>query len=221
MRIADELNAGKFDAACLQHEFGIFGGEAGAHLLTLLSRLKMPLVTTLHTVLSEPSPMQRRVLNDIVALSAKIIVMAEKGRELLLSVYDVPADKIEVIPHGIPDAPYADPDAAKAQTGLRRKPTILTFGLLSKNKGIEVMIDAMPEILRRKPDAVYVVLGATHPNLVRDQGEAYRESLSGECARSASKSMSYSWIASSTSRRCSISSRCAMCTSRLISTRAR
>ena len=121
--------------------------------------------------------MQRRVLNDIVALSAKIIVMAEKGRELLLSTYDVPANKIEVIPHGIPDAPYADPDAAKARLGFSGKPTILTFGLLSKNKGIEVMIDAMPGILRSAPDAVYVVLGATHPNLVRDQGETYRESL--------------------------------------------
>ena len=177
VRTADALNAGKFDAVSLQHEFGIFGGEAGAHLLTLLSRLNMPIVTTLHTVLSEPSPMQRRVLNDIVALSAKVIVMAEKGRELLRSTYAVPAEKIEVIPHGIPDAPFADPDAAKSRLGFAGKPTILTFGLLSKNKGIEVMIDAMPEILRRKPDAVYVVLGATHPNLVRDQGEEYRESL--------------------------------------------
>jgi hypothetical protein len=121
--------------------------------------------------------MQRSVLNDIVALSAKVIVMAEKGRELLCSTYAVPAEKIEVIPHGIPDAPYADPSAAKSRLGFTGKSTILTFGLLSKNKGIEVMIDAMPEILDRKPDAVYVVLGATHPNLVRDQGEAYRESL--------------------------------------------
>ena len=177
MRVADALNAEEVHAVCLQHEFGIFGGEAGVNVLTLLSRLKMPVVTTLHTVLSEPAPMQRRVLNDIIALSAKVIVMAEKGRELLCSTYAVPADKIEVIPHGIPDASYADPGAAKARLGFAGKPTILTFGLLSKNKGIEVMIDAMPEILRRKPEAVYVVLGATHPNLVRDQGEAYRESL--------------------------------------------
>ncbi|HET9473898.1 MAG TPA: glycosyltransferase family 4 protein [Steroidobacteraceae bacterium] len=177
VRAADELNAGRVDVVCLQHEFGIFGGEAGVYLLTLLARLNMPIVTTLHTVLSDPAPMQRRVLTDIVAMSSKVIVMAEKGRELLRSVYAVPADKIEVIPHGIPDAPYADPDVAKARRGFAGKSTILTFGLLSKNKGIEVMIDAMPEILRRKPDATYVVLGATHPNLVRDQGEAYRESL--------------------------------------------
>src|SRR5688572_16183851 len=142
IRAADALNASQIDVVCLQHEFGIFGGEAGAHLLTLLSRLKMPIITTLHTVLSEPSPVQRSVLNEIVALSAKVIVMAEKGRELLRSTYAVPTEKIEVIAHGIPDAPYADPGAAKSRLGFTGKSTILTFGLLSKNKGIEVMIDA-------------------------------------------------------------------------------
>ncbi len=174
---ADVLNSERFDAVSLQHEFGIFGGEAGAHVLGLLSRLKMPIVTTFHTVLSEPAPQQRRVFNEIVALSSKVVVMADKGRELLRSTYAVPAEKIEVIPHGIPDAPFVDPEATKLKLGFAGKPVVLTFGLLSQSKGIEVMIDAMPEILRRKPDAVYVVLGATHPNLVRDQGEAYRESL--------------------------------------------
>jgi glycosyltransferase involved in cell wall biosynthesis len=177
VRAAEELNGARLHAVCLQHEFGIFGGEAGANVLELLSRLNMPIVTTLHTVLSEPSPVQRRVLSEIVALSAKVVVMAEKGRDLLQSTYAVPAEKIEVIPHGIPDTPYADSSAAKSLLGFAGKPTILTFGLLSPNKGIEVMIDAMPEILRNKSDAVYVVLGATHPHLVRDQGEAYRESL--------------------------------------------
>src|SRR6185295_6869693 len=177
VRAADALNGERFDAISLQHEFGIFGGEAGAHVLSLLSRLNMPIVTTLHTVLSEPAPQQRRVFNEIVALSSKVVVMAEKGRELLRSTYAVPVQKIEVIPHGIPDAPYSDPDAAKLKLGFSGKSIILTFGLLSKNKGIEVMIDAMPEVLSRKPGAVYVVLGATHPNLVREQGEAYRESL--------------------------------------------
>jgi len=176
-RTADVMNGERFDVVSLQHEFGIFGGEAGAHVLSLLSRLNMPIVTTLHTVLSEPAPQQRRVFNEIVALSSKVVVMAEKGRELLRSTYAVPAQKIEIIPHGIPDAPYSDPDASKLKLGFAGKSMILTFGLLSKNKGIEVMIDAMPEVLSRKPDAVYVVLGATHPNLVRDQGEAYRESL--------------------------------------------
>jgi glycosyltransferase involved in cell wall biosynthesis len=176
-RAADFLNAGRFDTVCLQHEFGIFGGESGAHILTLLSRLTMPVVTTLHTVLAKPTTVQRAVLNGIVEASSKIVVMAEKARELLRSVYHVPDDKIEIIAHGIPDVAFVGPDAAKSTLGFGGKAVILTFGLLSPNKGIEVMIDAMPSILKRRADAVYVVLGATHPNLVRDQGETYRESL--------------------------------------------
>ena len=176
-RAADFLNDGRFDIVCLQHEFGIFGGEAGAHILTLLSRLNMPVVTTLHTVLANPTAVQRAVMGGIVAASSKVVVMAEKARELLRGVYQVPNDRIEVIAHGIPDAAFVAPDAAKAKLGFGGKSVVLTFGLLSPNKGIEVVIDAMPSILKRSPDAVYVVLGATHPNLVRDQGEAYRESL--------------------------------------------
>ena len=177
LRAADFLNAGRFDAVCLQHEFGIFGGEAGAHILVLLSRLTMPVVTTFHTVLAKPTAVQRAVMERIVAASSKVVVMAKKGRELLSSVYQVPDDKIDVIAHGIPDVAFAGPDEAKARLGFGGKSVILTFGLLSPNKGIEVMIDAMPSILERRADAVYVVLGATHPNLVRDQGEAYRKSL--------------------------------------------
>ena len=177
VRAAALLNAGRFDVACLQHEFGIFGGEAGSHILELLSRLTMPVVTTLHTVLAEPTPAQRAVLDSIVEMSSKIIVMANKGRELLRTVYRVPAEKIEIIAHGIPDFPFVEPDAAKARLGFGGRSAILTFGLLSPSKGIEIMIDAMPSIMEQCPDAVYVVLGATHPNLVRDQGEAYRESL--------------------------------------------
>ena len=176
-RAADFLNAGRFDAVCLQHEFGVFGGEAGAHILELLSHLTMPVVTTLHTVLAQPTEAQRAVAERIVEASSKVVVMASKARELLRSVYRVPDDKIEVIPHGIPDVAFVAPDAAKANLGFAGRSVILTFGLLSPNKGIEVMIDAMPSILKRRPDAVYVVLGATHPNLVRDRGEAYRESL--------------------------------------------
>jgi glycosyltransferase involved in cell wall biosynthesis len=171
------LNAGRFDLVCLQHEFGIFGGQAGGHILELMSRLTMPVVTTLHTVLAHPTAIQRAVIERIVDASAKVVVMANKGRDLLRSVYLVPDDKIEVIAHGIPDVAFVGPDAAKARLGFEGKSVILTFGLLSPNKGIEVMIDAMPAILNRCADAVYVVLGATHPNLVRDQGEAYRDSL--------------------------------------------
>jgi glycosyltransferase involved in cell wall biosynthesis len=171
------LNAGQFDVVCLQHEFGIFGGEAGVQILGLLENLTVPLVTTLHTVLAEPSPAQRRVLRKIADLSATMVVMAEKGRQLLNAVYDIAPHKIEVIPHGIPDCAYVEPDAAKRRHGFEGRAVILTFGLLSPNKGIETMIEAMPAILESRPDAVYVVLGATHPNLVRREGEAYRASL--------------------------------------------
>ena len=143
----------------------------------------MPVVTTLHTVLSQPSRVQRAVIDRIVAVSSRVVVMAEKGRELLQKVYDVPADKIEVIPHGIPDIAFAEPEEAKARFGFTGKAVILTFGLLSPNKGIEYVIDAMPAILRSRPDAVYVVLGATHPNLVREKGEAYREGLVARAAK--------------------------------------
>jgi glycosyltransferase involved in cell wall biosynthesis len=171
------LNLARCEAVSLQHEFGIFGGEAGGHVLALTSRLTVPLVTTLHTVLSQPTAAQRRVIEEIAGTSARVIVMAEKGRELLRSVYQVAAGKIEVIPHGTPDCAFVEPDEAKTALGFGSRPVILTFGLLSPSKGIEVMIDAMPEILRTSAAAVYVVLGATHPNLIRDQGEAYRAAL--------------------------------------------
>jgi glycosyltransferase involved in cell wall biosynthesis len=177
VRAAAFLNAGRFDAVSLQHEFGIFGGEAGSHIMALLSRLTMPVITTLHTVLAEPAPAYRDTLDRVVDASSRIVVMAEKGRKLLRTVYRVPAEKIEVIPHGIPDFAFVEPDQAKARFGFSGRPVILTFGLLSPTKGIEVMIDAMPTILKSSPDAVYIVLGATHPHLVRDQGEVYRESL--------------------------------------------
>ena len=143
-RAADFLNAKQFELVCLQHEFGIFGGDAGGHITTLLSRLSMPIVTTLHTVLAAPQPEYRRVLASVTDASSKVIVMAEKGREVLRTVYDVPAEKIEVIPHGIPDSAFSEPDATKVKLGFGRNAVILTFGLLSPNKGIEFMIDAMP-----------------------------------------------------------------------------
>ncbi len=176
-RAAEILNAGKSSVVCLQHEFGIFGGEAGGHILTLLSRLTMPIVTTLHTVLARPSTAQHRVLGQILDASSRVIVMIEKARELLRTVHRLPDEKIEVIPHGTPNFAFVEPDAAKMELGFAGRSVILTFGLLSPSKGIEVMINAMRAILRRCPHAVYVVLGATHPNLVREQGEAYRAGL--------------------------------------------
>jgi glycosyltransferase involved in cell wall biosynthesis len=176
-RAAHFLNGTKFDVVSLQHEFGIFGGEAGGHVITLLSQLTMPIVTTLHTVLAEPSTVQRRVLREVVDASTTVIVMAEIGRELLLAQYGIAPDKIDLIPHGIPDCAFIEPGEAKLRYGFSGRAVILTFGLISPNKGIETMIDAMPAILKHRADAVYVVLGATHPNLVRSEGEAYRQRL--------------------------------------------
>jgi glycosyltransferase involved in cell wall biosynthesis len=177
VRAADFLNAAGTDVVSLQHEYAIFGGEAGGNIVQLLSRLDMPVVTTLHTVLTEPTPAQRAAMDQLIEHSAKIVVMAEKGRALLQSVHGAPASMIEVIPHGIPERPFVDSSYAKDAFGLEGKTVILTFGLLSPNKGIETMIDAMPGIVAVCPNAVYVVLGATHPNLVREQGETYRDSL--------------------------------------------
>ncbi len=175
---AAALNDANVDVVSLQHEYGIFGGPAGGNIIELLSRLKMPLVTTLHTVLREPTQTQRDVMDRVIDASTKIIVMSEKGHEFLRSVHGVPARKIDIIPHGIPDFPFLEPNYAKAKLGFSGKMVILTFGLLSPSKGIETVIDAMPGIIKSCPNAVYVILGATHPNLVRNQGEAYRDSLS-------------------------------------------
>jgi glycosyltransferase involved in cell wall biosynthesis len=177
------INSGNFDAVSLQHEFGIFGGADGGFILTLLAKLRIPVVTTLHTILAEPTPGQLQVLQKVVAASSRVVAMARKGRELLESVYGVDPAKIDVIAHGIPDRAFHDPELAKARHGYAGRPVILTFGLLSPNKGIEVVIDAMPAILTQRPDTLYVVLGATHPNLLRQEGETYRESLYARAER--------------------------------------
>ncbi|MBA3038590.1 MAG: glycosyltransferase family 4 protein [Alphaproteobacteria bacterium] len=171
------LNNGGYDAVSLQHEFGIFGGPDGEFILTLLAQLRIPVITTLHTILAEPTPGQLRVLQKVAGASNRVVAMAQKGRALLESVYGVDPAKIDVIAHGIPNRPFHDPELAKAKHGYAGRPVILTFGLLSPNKGIEVVIDAMPAILTQRPDALYVVLGATHPNLLRQEGEAYRDRL--------------------------------------------
>ena len=137
----------------------------------------MPVVTTLHTVLGKPTAIQYEVINRIIELSAKIVVMSEKSYEFLRAVHDTPARKIEIIPHGIPDFPFLELHHAKAKFEFTGRMIVLTFGLLSPNKGIQTMLDAMPEIIKSCPNALYVILGATHPNLVRQQGEAYRNSL--------------------------------------------
>lgn len=177
LEAASRINASCADTASLQHEFGIFGGAAGEHVVALLTALRVPVVTTLHTVLEHPNPEQRRVMQKIIAHSAHLVVMAKKGRDILGRVYDAPSRKITVTPHGAPDAPREPARRFKAQFGWTGRRTILTFGLLSPNKGIEHMLAAMPSIAAAHPDALYVVLGATHPHLKAHEGERYRESL--------------------------------------------
>nr|WP_321475064.1 glycosyltransferase family 4 protein [uncultured Paludibaculum sp.] len=177
LRAADFLNISNVDIVCLQHEFGIFGGPAGGHILAFLRELRMPVVTTLHTVLREPRSDQRRVMQELVSLSTRVVVMAERGRQMLQEIYEAPPAKIDLIPHGIPDVGFVDPTYFKDQFGVEGKVVLLTFGLLSPNKGIEYVLKALPEILNEFPDVVYIVLGATHPNELREHGEAYRVSL--------------------------------------------
>jgi glycosyltransferase involved in cell wall biosynthesis len=176
-RAADFLNIGHVDIVCVQHEFGIFGGPAGRHVLALLRALRMPVVTTLHTVLDQPGPEHRRVMQELIARSTRLVVMAERGRRSLEDVYQAPPSKIDVIPHGIHDIPFVDPNYYKDQFGVEGRMVLLTFGLLSPNKGIEHVLNALPAILAEFPDVVYVVVGATHPNELRANGESYRLGL--------------------------------------------
>jgi len=171
---ADFLNFSNIDLVCLQHEYGIFGGSAGAHILELMRRLKIPIVTTLHTVLREPNPEQRVVMEEIATLSDRLIVMSRQSADILEEVFHVPACKIDLIPHGIPNLPFTDPNFYKDGFGTEGKNVLLTFGLLSPNKGIENVIQALPSILSRHNDVVYVISGVTHPHVLRQEGENYR-----------------------------------------------
>lgn len=174
-RAADFLNVGGFDVLCLQHEYGIFGGRAGGHILGTLGRLRMPIVTTLHTVLSEPSPDQRKVMDTILHLSSRVVVMSRAGVEILIELHGVSPDKIDLIPHGIPTLP--DRDKSRARLRSNDSLQLLTFGLLSPDKGLEYVIDALPAVVARFPNTRYVILGATHPKVCDSQGETYRRSL--------------------------------------------
>lgn len=171
-RAADFLNVNTVDVTCVQHEYGIFGGQAGSYVLPLLRELRMPVVTTLHTILAEPNSLQRAAMDELASLSERLVVMSEHARKLLGDVYGVPERKIDRIHHGIPElVPAAH---SKDQLGVEGREVILTFGLLSPDKGIENVIDALPEVLDSFPDAVYIVLGATHPHVKERHGEMYR-----------------------------------------------
>lgn len=176
-RAADFLNINSVDVVSLQFEYGIFGGRAGSHILALLRELRMPIVTTLHTILREPEAHERRVLEEVAALSDRLVVMSERGAEFLREIYRVPSAKIDVIPHGIPDLPFVDPGFHKDLFGVEGKIVVLSFGLLSANKGIENVIAALPAILAKHPNVVYFIVGATHPHVKQHDGETYRLSL--------------------------------------------
>ena len=176
--IASEfLNISQIDIVCVQHEYGVFGGPAGSHLLKLLGELRMPVVTTLHTVLKDPAPEYREVMRKLSDLSDKLIVMSRKAIDFLKSIYAVPEEKIAFIHHGIPDTPFVDPNFYKDQFGVEGKKVLLTFGLLSPNKGIEYVLQALPSVIKKHPDVAYIILGATHPHILKAQGEEYRISL--------------------------------------------
>jgi glycosyltransferase involved in cell wall biosynthesis len=175
--LADRLNADGTQVLFVQHEFGIYGGPAGAYLLECLERLKMPIVTTLHTILENPNAEQRRVMDRLVRVSSTVVTMARKGAEILRRVYNVPESKIAIVPHGAPSRPLKDTGEFKSLLNLAGKKVLTTFGLLSPNKGIETVLAALPQIVRAHPDTVYLVVGATHPHLIKHEGEAYRERL--------------------------------------------
>src|SRR5580692_1353998 len=174
---AEFLNFNNIDMVCLQHEYGIFGGIAGSHIVQLLRALKMPVVTTLHTVLREPDPAQLIVMEEIAELSDRLIVMSQLSSQFLQEIFKVPGSKIDMVPHGVPDLPFLDPNFHKDRFGVEGKAVLLTFGLLSPNKGIENVIQALPKILSRHANVVYIVAGATHPHILRREGDRYRESL--------------------------------------------
>ena len=176
-RAADFLNLAGADVLSIQHEYGIFGGPAGAYVLELARQARMPVVPTLHTVLRSPDEQQRSVLEQLTRLSDRVVVMARTARDFLREIYGVPDDRIVLIPHGIPDLPFVDSEFYKDKFGVEGRTVLLSFGLLHPGKGIEVAIRALPEILARHPDVVYLVAGATHPHVQREQGERYRVEL--------------------------------------------
>ncbi|MEI6090127.1 MAG: glycosyltransferase family 4 protein [bacterium] len=178
----DYLEAVKFinlsgaDACMLEHEFGIFGGQNGIYILPLLHRLKIPLIVTLHTIVKEPTYNEKAVLQEICKMASKVVVMSRKAIKFLTSIYNVDKDKIEFIEHGVPDIQY-DQVQSKKEFKLENKKLLLTFGILSRNKGIETVINALPKVIEKYPDVLYIVLGKTHPNVIRHSGEEYRNYL--------------------------------------------
>jgi len=174
---ANFLNADNVDLVCLQHEYGIYGGNAGSYVLELLKHLTMPVVTTLHTVLRQPDLYQQSVMQQIAARSERLVVMSEYSSRVLQDVFGISREKIDLIPHGIPDLPFVEPDVYKDALSIGGKLVLLTFGLLSANKGFESVIRALPLILAKHSNVVYLIAGATHPHVRAREGDRYRDQL--------------------------------------------
>ena len=182
MSAARALNDCGVEVVSIQHEYGIWGGEDGAYVLDFVRALRMPAVATLHTVLSKPSVSQRRVLTELIGATAATVVMSETAAALLTRTYGIAPARIEIVPHGVPHLPLVPPDSVKPGLGLQGRRVILSFGLLGPGKGYESVIAAMPAVVKAVPGALYVVLGATHPDLLHREGETYRRSLEASAA---------------------------------------
>jgi len=182
LRVADVVNDHPCDALNIQHEYGLFGGEEGEWVLDLIARVRKPVITSLHTVVPDPSPQHLRVARALCASSAGIVVLSETGRELLIERYGVDARKVRVIPHGVPDVPLSDTAEAKGHFGYAGRTTISTFGLINRGKGLEYAIDAMQAVVASHPETLYLILGQTHPVVRRHEGESYRHELEAKIA---------------------------------------
>lgn len=177
IRAANYINTSDADVCIMEHEFGIYGGESGIYILPLLNRLEKPLISILHTILKDPSYVQRIIIREIAEQSSKIIVMSQRAVEFLTTIYDIPADKIQIIEHGVPDVEAPLDNPVKALSSFKNHRVLLTFGLLSRNKGLETVVKALPRIVENHPDVMYVILGNTHPGVIKNSGEEYRDHL--------------------------------------------
>jgi len=183
IRAANYINTSDADACILEHEFGIYGGESGIYILPLLKRLEKPLISILHTVLRDPSYVQKVIIREIAEQSSKIIVMSKRAVEFLTTIYEIPTDKIQIIEHGVPDLEEVEDNHVKNLASFKNHRVLLTFGLLSRNKGLETVVRALPKIVEKHPDVMYVVLGNTHPGVLKHSGEEYRDHLKSLAAQ--------------------------------------
>ncbi|GAA4336895.1 glycosyltransferase family 4 protein [Mucilaginibacter gynuensis] len=183
IRAANYINTSNVDACIMEHEFGIYGGESGIYILPLINRLEKPLITILHTILKDPSYVQRIIIREIAEQSSKIVVMSQRAVEFLTTIYEIPVEKIQIIEHGVPDLEEPENNPVKSLTAFKNHRVLLTFGLLSRNKGLETVVRALPKIVEKHPDVTYVILGNTHPGVKKHSGEEYRDSLKSMAAQ--------------------------------------